>query len=139
MTRQRSNARRAASTAEVMLAIALLAIAAPLVAKFASQVRRGLQDREISARLEWELINVRERIGTWPAEQITAERIGQVPISSSLTEQVPSAKLSAKVSQVEKPVAATQVTLAVQCERGGQTIEPATLTFWVPAKRSEEP
>jgi hypothetical protein len=131
--------RNAISTMEVVVAIALLAAATTLVGGFVHQVKAGLRDRELSTRCEWELLNARERIGSWPVEQITLQQIQQMPISESLAAQVASARLSAAIQKIEKPVPATQVTLAIECELDGQTVQPSVLTFWVPASVEGKP
>ena len=136
---QRNYRRRAASTAEVLIAIALLVVATTLVGGFVSQVSDGLRDRETSSRLEWELLNALEVIGSWSADEITAERIAELPISAALADRVKNAKLSAIVAQIDKPARAMQVTLGIRCEWQDQLIEPSTLTFWVPLEQSEQP
>lgn len=136
---QRNYRRRAASTAEVLIAIALLVVATSLVGGFVSQVSDGLRDRETSSRLEWELLNAREVIGSWSADEITAERIAELPISAALADRVKNAKLRAIVAQIDKPARAMQVTLGIRCEWQDQLIEPSTLTFWVPLEQSEQP
>ena len=50
-----------------------------------------------------------------------------------LTTRVANARLSASIQQIEKPLRATQVTLAIEFEQDGQKIQPSVLTFWVPA------
>lgn len=131
--------RRATSTLEVVVGIALLAAATTLVGGFVHQVKAGLRARELSARCDWELLNARERIGSWPVGQITLEQIQQIPISKSLTDRVASAHLSAAIQQIEKPMPATQVTLAIECELEGQTVQPSVLTFWVPVSIKGNP
>ena len=139
MSRFNLQFRAASSTAEVIIAIALLAIAASLVGRFVSQVRSGLSDRELGARIGWELQNARERIGSWSTDEITAERIGQMQVSKGIAGRIENARLNASVKRIESPVVATQVTLGLQGELKGQTIQPTVLTFWVPVKNGEEP
>jgi hypothetical protein len=132
-------ARRGTSTLEVVVAIALLAAATTLVGGFVHQVKAGLRDRELSSRCNWELMNARERIGSWPVGQITLEQIQQISISKSLTDRVASAHLAATIQQIEKPVPAKQVTLAIECELDGQTVQPSVVTFWVPVSTEGNP
>ena len=129
--------RYATSTLEVVVSIALLAAATTMVGAFVHRVKVGLRDREFSTRCDWELINARERIGSWPVDQITLEQIRQIPMSESLTSQ--NARLAAAIQLIEEPVPATQVTLAIECERNGQTIQPSVVTFWVPASAEGNP
>ncbi len=138
MMHRRSERRTATSTLELVIAFGLLVLAASMVGRFVSQVKRGLKERELSARIEWELINDRELIGSWSPDQITRERIEQIPLSKSLANRLTTGRLVAQVSHIEEPIAAEQVTLAIACERGGQTMEPAVLTFWIPSKSVEE-
>ena len=117
---------------EVLVAISLLAVATALVGGFVHQVQAGLRDRELSTRCDWELMNARERIGSWQTDQISLEKIQQIPISDSLSSHVNNAHLIASIKNIEKPVPATQITLAIECELKGQTVQPSILTFWVP-------
>ena len=126
---------------EVLVAIALLAVATTLVGGFVHQVQAGLRDRELSTRCDWELLNARERIGSWRTEQITLEQIRQIPVSDSLTSLVENAHLTASIQDIEKPLPAKQITLAIECDLKGQTVQPSILTFWVTstaAKNAEE-
>ncbi len=131
--------RTATSTAEVIIAVALLAIAASLVGRFVSQVRSGLRDRELSARVGWELQNARERIGSWSTDEITKERIAQLPVSKAVASKLENARLNATVLRIDSPVVATQVTLGLRGELNGQAVQPAVLTFWVPIENGEGP
>ncbi len=131
--------RRATSTMEMVVAIALLAATATMVGKFVHQVKLGLRDRELSARFDWELMNAHERIGSWPLERITLEEIQQISLPKALTEHVANARLTASIQKIEKPLPATQITLAIECERYGQTIQPSVLTFWVPSSAEKTP
>ena len=125
------------STLEVVIAFSLLVVAVTFVGRFVSQVRVGLKDRELSARTEWELRNARERIGSWPVEQITRERIEQLPLSKSLSDRFESAGFVAQVQHIDQPIVAEQVTLAIAGTRDGQKIEPAVVTFWVSAEEKQ--
>jgi hypothetical protein len=131
--------RTATTTMEVVVAIALLAVAATLVGRFVGQVKQGLRDRELTARFEWELLNARERIGSWTADRITLERIQQLPISDALASRLKNARLAAAVQNIETPLPALQVTLGLEGELNGQAIQPAVLTFWVPSTTAGEP
>jgi hypothetical protein len=117
---------------EVLVAISLLAAATTLVGGFTHQVRSGLRNRELSTRCDWELMNARERIGSWPAEKINLEQIQQLPLSDSLATRANNVYLTAAIRRVEKPLPAMQVTLAIECDVNGQTVQPSNLTFWVP-------
>ena len=123
--------RIATSTMEVVVAIALLAAATTMVGGFVHQVKAGLRDRELSTRCDWELMNARERIGSWPVEQITLQQIQQIPLSESLTAHIANAHLSASIQKIERPQSATQITIAIEGELNEQTIQPSVLTFWV--------
>ncbi len=127
--------RAGTSTLEVVIAFGLLVVALTMVGRFVSQVKSGLRVRELSNRTEWELLNARERIGSWSPEQITRERIEQLPLSKSLTDRFTSAAFVARVTHVDQPIVAEQVTLAIAGELDGQKIEPAVLTFWVPVEK----
>lgn len=131
--------RSATSVMEVVVAIALLAAATTMVGGFVHQVKQGLRDRELSARCDWELINARERIGSWPVEQITTEQIQQIPISKPLSDRVVDAHWSSTIQPIEKPRPALQVTLALEFQRNGQTTQPSVVTFWVPLSNAREP
>ncbi|MCC7337984.1 MAG: hypothetical protein IT422_23080 [Pirellulaceae bacterium] len=117
--------------AEVIVAIALLGTATVAIGRFAVTTKQGLRERELATRLSNELLNARERIGSWPQEQLAAEHIEAIPFSKSLTEQVDDLKWRAIVDPVAEPVSALRVTLKLECSLHGQTAQPQTLTFWV--------
>lgn len=124
--------RRAAFTlVEVTVAIVVLAMAAVAVGQFASQVRQGLRDRALSGQLGWELENVRERVRSWNVEDVTADRIAEIPISPALAARVDRARWVAEVQTLESPIAVKQVALALECHLYGQRSTPAKLTFWL--------
>jgi hypothetical protein len=125
--------RTATSTMEVFVAISLLIAASALVGAFVHQVQSGLRDRELSTRCDWELMNAREQIGSWPPERISVEQIQQMPLSDSLSTQLAKAYLTASIQNIEKPMPAKQVTLAIECDLHGQIVQPSILTFWVPS------
>ena len=117
--------------AEVIVAIALLGTATVAIGRFAVMTKQGLRERELGTRLSNELLNARERIGSWPLEQITAERIEGLPFSKSLAEQVDDLKWRTFVESISEPVNALRVTLKLECLLHGQTAQPQALTFWV--------
>ena len=116
---------------EVIVAIALLGAAASLVGQFVTQVQRGLRDRELNVRCDWELLNARERIGSWSSEQVTKERIESIEISGPLRKRLESPKFSASVTRMDHPIVAQQVTIGLEAVYNGQVIRPSVLTFWV--------
>lgn len=119
------------SMAEVIVAIALLGTATVAIGRFAVMTKQGLREREIGARVSNELLNARERIGSWPHEQLTAKRIEELPFSKTLAEQVDNLKWRAIVEPITDPVNARRVTLKLECSLHGQTAQPQALTFWV--------
>lgn len=119
------------SMAEVIVAIALLGTATAAIGRFAVMTKQGLRERVLGTRLSNELLNARERIGSWPQEQITVEHIEQLPFSKSLAEQVDHLKWRTIVEPMTEPVNALRVTLKLECSLHGQTAQPQALTFWV--------
>ncbi len=126
-----SRRRRGTTTMEIIIAVALLGIAASLMGQFAIQVRQGLRDRELNCRCDWELLNLRERIGSWSLDQVTTERIAQVEVSEPLRKRLTEPKFKALVARVDQPTPALQVTIGLEAVRDGQVIQPSTLTFWI--------
>ncbi len=126
--------RKAATTMEMLVAISLLAFAVTGMGQFVRQVNSGLRDRELSARIGWELLNARERIGTWPKERLTVEQIQKLPVSAALAESLEEAQFTASIVTIATPIRATQITLALECKVLGQPAQPAVLTFWVAAE-----
>lgn len=116
---------------ELLVAIAIMGFAVVAMGQFTSHVNRGLRDRELSARIDWELQNARERIGALAPESITAEQIAKLPVSASLANWLHEPKFITRIEQMETPVKAIQVTLALECGLNGQTAQPAVITFWV--------
>ena len=123
--------RNGASLAEVLVAIALLGMATVAIGRFAVMTKQGLRQRELGTRLSTELLNARERIGSWPQEQLTVEQIGAIPFSAELAEQVDDLKWRAIVEAVEEPTRALRVTLKLECTLQGQSAQPQAITFWV--------
>ncbi len=121
---------------EMLVAVSLLAFAVTAMGQFVSQVNSGLRDRELSARLGWEIMNARELIGTWPIEDITVEQIEKLLVSEPLAKSLTDAKFKALVVPVDEPLAAIRVTLALECKLAGQLAQPAVLTFWI-ARQSD--
>lgn len=131
---QGRRSRRAATTIELVAAIAILAACSSIVLGFVSQVRQGLRDREIAARLDWELMNVREEIASWEASSITVEKIQQLTVSQALRDSLDDCQWIANVEIMEQPIPAKQITLALNVTLRGQPAQPAILTFWVPTQ-----
>lgn len=125
------NARAATTTAETMVAIAILGIAMAGVGRFVASVNQGLRERELSARIGCELINARERIGSWSPEEITKANIERLPVSEVLMGHLQEAHWKASVSAIEEPASALQVELTLVCKYQGQLATPDRLTFWV--------
>lgn len=127
----RTRSRNAVTIIEMLVATSLLVFAVSALGQFVSHINSGLRDRELSARIGWELLSARERIGTWPIERVTVEQIEQLPISAALANRLDEAKFTANVVQLDAPLNATQVALALECNFGGQKAQPSVLTFWV--------
>ncbi len=120
------------------MALVLLAATANVVGRFVADVHQGLQDRELSSRIGWELENARERIRSWAAADVTQERIEKLPISPMLAQRLVQPRWQAEVQPEELSLAATRVTLQLHCQFRGQTATPAQLTFWVEGDRDGE-
>jgi hypothetical protein len=121
-----------------MVAMVILAIAATAVGRFVVSVQKGLRDRELSARIDWELTNARERIGSWPISEVRQEKIEALPISSFLQASLDQPGWRAEVKSISQPIDARQVTLQLQCVWQGQRATPACLTFWVVDEERQE-
>ena len=129
--------RRAMSVTETVVAVLVLGVASGLVLRFAVQIKGGLQQRELSSRLTWELLNAREQIGSWSVKEVTESRIAELPISDGLWQQVSDLRWEAELREIDSPVDAKQVGLSLCCRYGGQVIKPRQLTFWVLEKRGQ--
>jgi predicted lysophospholipase L1 biosynthesis ABC-type transport system permease subunit len=123
--------RAGVSTVEVLVAIALLTAAVVAVGRFAVSANSGLRHRELSARLDWELVNARERIGSWNLAEVTKQRIESLPFSDALAPTFANPRWVAEVKQIEQPARAIQVTLQMHCLFAGQPAIPEKLTFWL--------
>ena len=130
--------RSGVSSIEILVATALLATVITGIGRLAHTTHQGLRDRELAARLHWEIVNAREQVGTWAADQITAARIEALPFSPALTTQLDGLRWQAQVHTITEPATALQVTLAIHCMVESQAAEPATLTFWVPSPAPPE-
>lgn len=134
-----SNANRSAVTSmETLVAIIVLSVAAIGVSRFVAAVHSGLRDQELRQRIGWEIENARELIGSWEAEEITEDRIEQLPFSNGLAESLSEVRWVSRVNRVEEPIPASRVTLAIECQHQGQIAKPQELTFWVPAEIAGE-
>ena len=129
--------RKAISVTETVVAVLVLGVACGVVMRFAVQIKQGLQQRELSSRLTWELINAREQIGSWSANEITESRIAELQLSEDLTKQVSNLRWDVEVSKVDSPAPAKRVDLSLRCQLRGQEIKPTQLTFWVVAKTAQ--
>lgn len=123
--------RAATTTAELIVAMVVLSAAVGGVGRLASSVTSGLRERELSARIGWEIVNAREQIGSWTPGEITSQRIAALPISEALTSQLSHCRWESSVSVIERPARAIRVNLALVCEYQGQQASPQRLTFWV--------
>lgn len=129
--------RNGITTTETIVATAMLGIAVVTVGRFSATVGQGLRDRELSARIGWELVNLRETVGSWPLEKISSSSIESEPanIVSGLIENP---RWDAKVVEVVKPAKAKRVTVKFVCKYRGQTAAPSELTFWVKDDQESE-
>ncbi len=126
------------STVELLVALALLATATIGVGQLASRTKAGLRNRELSSRLNWELTNARETIGTWPLSEITVEKIEQIPISQSLRSRLTDLRWEANVESIQQPAEALQVKLSLHCVIEEQSAQPVALTFWIDTSKELE-
>jgi hypothetical protein len=132
MTHSRKHrSRHAASVAEVVVATAILTIAMTGVGRFAYNIKQGLRTRELSSRMDLEINNLREEVGSWKVEDISSQRIEAIPISDNLQTYLEQPRWEAQVVTLSKPVEAVQVTLSLHCQIEGQRAKPATRTFWI--------
>lgn len=129
--------RRALTTAETMIAMTLMGVAAASVGTFVSHVSQGLKDRELSARIGWEISNLRETIGSWNVAEITLERIQSVELSPAIRDQLDQPRWEVAVEDVQlgpdsqRRLDAIQISLTLAGIYRGQTVRPEHLTFWV--------
>lgn len=130
--------RAGVSTVEILVATALLATAITGIGRLAHSTQQGLRDRELAARLHWEIGNAREQIGTWAADEITVARMEALPFSPALSKQLEGLRWQAKVHSISEPATALQVTLAIQCLVDSQAAQPAQLTFWVASSEPQQ-
>ena len=130
---------RGTSTAELLVAMAILATAMVGVGQFASNTGSGLSQRELSTRIGWELANAREQIGSWKPENINVQRIENLPLSESLKHILDDLRWRAKVETLTEPARAIRVALTLHCTLHGQSARPASLVFWVavPSPKTE--
>ncbi|MCA9131616.1 MAG: hypothetical protein KDA45_00605 [Planctomycetales bacterium] len=119
------------STLEVIVALTLLGTAAIGVGRFAASAADGLRARQLSSRIAWELTNARERIGSWRASEVTAERIESIPFSPTLASHLEAPRWQASVQRIEVPTPAIRVTLALHCLLEQQQATPDQLIFWM--------
>lgn len=116
----------------------LLASAIGGVSRFVATANQGLKDHELSARIVWELSNLREAVGCWSPETITKTRIERIPVAEGITSKLESARWKAQIEEIEQPVNAIQVHIALHCTYYGQSAVPDELTFWIPIDRKTE-
>lgn len=127
-----SSSRRGVSSAEILVAITLLAIAAAIVGRFMSQISHGLDQRELSSRIGWEVESARATVATWAYDEITAENIEKrLDISEAIGQELEVAAWQADVQDIQEPLLGRRIRLSLACVYSGQTANPVSLTFWV--------
>lgn len=135
--------RNGKSVVETIVALFVLGVLIAAVGQFSNHIRTGLADRRLSQAIQWELENARELIGTWSIEQITSDKIAQLPISQTLSEQLTTPRWLATVESIaiapqqqgttadSMVLKGVNVSLRLEAEYRGQTIKPAELVFWI--------
>ncbi len=121
------------SITELLVALSLLAVAAVGVSQLRMRSSEGLEHRALYSRMNWELSNAREIVGTWQPSQITKEAIEQLPFSAGIAAWLPDSRWEANVARVAEPTAAIQIQLALHGTLHDQAIHPISITFWVEA------
>jgi hypothetical protein len=124
--------RSGTSVTEIIIATVLLSTAAAGVTRFISHAGTGLQGLEQRHAMMRELENARAIIGSWPIDEVTAEKIEQIPFSASVQPASSTIQWQAQVKRIDVPLAALQITLAIQTVRQQQSSIPVKLTFWLP-------
>ncbi len=122
--------------AEITVVFVVLTLAIGGLGKFASVVGKLKRESTIAQHLQWDLISARETIGSWNIEDITADAIHSLAISSVVANHFYNARWNADIehtpaSEVGPDIRSIRVHLFMTGELAGQPIEPASLVFWV--------
>ena len=104
------------------------------IGKFADFVRTGLHERRLATALLWEIENACEIISSWSVDQISADRIGQLPFSNFVTEELSDTKWVANIRS-DKVLVPTRGALESSDETALHEVEQSEASladeFWV--------
>lgn len=137
MNRLVGRSRRATTSLETVVAIALLGVAVSALGNMLGRIQHGLNDRELATRVSWEIDNARERIGSWAVDQITPDRIEELPISEALQDRVENLKWQSEVTPITDPIQGVRVRIDLTFDYRGQAVAPNGRTFWVSKEQAE--
>ncbi len=112
--------------AVVLLATTFIAVA-QLMALAAGQ-QRDNQWRTLAMR---EAANALERIAAQPYQQLTNEALADWKLPPAAAARLPAARLRVEVREVEQPLPAKQIRVAVDwTNAAGMRVEPLSLVTW---------
>ena len=130
--------RQGVTTLEVVVATILLAVAISGLGTFSASMHDGLQNRELSARIAWEVANAREQIGCWNFEEVRQAKIEALPVSAALAKRMEQTRWVASVDPILTPIDGLRVQLALHGVLNQQPVVPRELTFWIPRPEEED-
>ena len=128
--------RRGINTFELLTATALLGFAVVAIGKTTMQTQNVMRHQEARARARTELANAVQTIKSWQMQQISADRIQQLQLSSELLAVAPDANWACNCQSISTPLEAIEVHLTLQWSRSGTATNFEELTFWIPAEES---
>lgn len=116
--------------AEVLIAVAMLAVLLSLAGQMLFQARRNSRIAEQRALALRTVENCLEKLTAQPWEQVSDETIAQLKLPASLISRWPDAKLSGDVKEQAEPASAKRVSLQLQLTPN-QPALAAKLTTWI--------
>lgn len=119
------------TTVEVVVAILLLGVAAAGVGRCSALFRQSYRALDLGERMHIEMINARETIASWNSDKLRVAQIIDLPISPAIQSRMPDARWEAEIVELNSPIAAKQVRIALVGTYAGQAARPSELTFWI--------
>ena len=123
---------------EVLVGCGILVAAALTTSMFHARTQASARAVRLAAQARSAVLNAREELGSWPASELSLDRIEQLTIPDELSEALPEARWIINLQQVDEPIQGKRVFIDLQWRgSGGQLQSTSGITFWVSEPVSE--
>lgn len=130
MNARRNNRRPGFTFAEVLVAVALLAVLLSLAGQMLVQARRNSRIAELRALALRTVENCLEEFTAQSWDRVNDDAIAKLTLPESLSRRWPNAKLSGEVEDQTEPAQAKRISLQLQLTPN-QPALAAKLTTWI--------